>query len=483
METQTSGALYESVARDISTLIDSGTLGPGDRVPSVRHLSRQRRVSISTVLQAYAVLENRGLIEARPQSGYYVRAAQRVIEEPATSRPPRAPRLVGVQELVGRVVEASRRPDVVPLGGAIPGAEFVPTGKLRRIVSTVWRRHPEAIATYGMPPGRAELRRQIALRARDWGISITPDEVIVTNGCMEALNLCLRAVARPGDTIALESPTYFGVLQIIESLGMKALEIPTHPREGVSLEALQLALDREKVKACLFMPNVSNPLGSTMPDAAKKRLVQMLGEREVPLIEDGVYNPLHFSATPPYAAKAFDRKGGVMLCSSYTKCLAPGFRVGWVAAGRYAEHVRILKFMSTGGMPELLQLAIAEFLENGGYDRHLRSMQRNYARQTGLTQCAVATHFPPGTRVTRPTGGFVEWVELPKGCDAVELYEQALRERIGFAPGPMFSATDWYRNCLRLSCAVPWTPRVEGAIARLGELAHKLAGRGARRAG
>jgi DNA-binding transcriptional MocR family regulator len=480
METESTAVLYESVARDISTLINSGTLGPGDRVPSVRHLSRQRRVSISTVLQAYAVLENRGLIEARPQSGYYVRTPQRAIEEPATSRPPRAPRLVGVQELVGRVLEASRRSDVVPLGGAIPGAEFVPTAKLQRIVSTVWRRHPDAMATYGMPPGREELRRQIALRARDWGVSITPDEVIITNGCMEALNLCLRAVARPGDTIALESPTYFGVLQIIESLGMKALEIPTHPRDGVSLEALELALEREKVKACLLMPNVSNPLGSTMPDAAKKRLVRMLAEREVPLIEDGVYNALCFAATPPYAAKAYDRKGMVMLCSSFTKSLAPGFRVGWVAAGHYSEQVRILKFMSTGGMPELLQLAIAEFLENGGYERHLRSMQRTYARLTGLAQSAVAKHFPPGTRATRPSGGFVLWVELPKGRDAVELYEQALQERIGFAPGPMFSATHRYHNCLRLSCAVPWTPCIEGAIARLGELAHKLTGHAGR---
>ncbi len=474
METQSSGVLYESVAQDISTMINSGTLGPGDRVPSVRHLSRQRRVSISTVLQAYAMLENRGLIEARPQSGYYVRTLQRPIDEPGTSRPPRAPRLVGVQDLVGRVLEACRHPDVLPLGGAIPGMDMVPTAKLQRIISSIARRQPQSLATYGMPPGREELRRQIALRARDWGLSATADEIIVTNGCMEALNLCLRAVARPGDIIALESPTYFGILQIIESLGMKALEIPTHPRDGVSLEALELALDRENVKACLVMPNVSNPMGSTMPDAAKRRLVHMLAERDIPLIEDGVYNALHFGATPPYAAKAYDRKGTVMFCSSFTKSIAPGLRVGWVVPGRYYEQVRILKFMSTGGMPELLQLAIAEFLENGGHDRHRRFVQRAYARLTALGQSAIARHFPAGTRVTRPSGGFVLWVELPKGCDAVELYEEAMKERIGFAPGPMFSATDRYHNCLRLSCAVPWTARIEAGYARLGELAHRL---------
>ena len=472
METETPAVLYESVASDISALIRSGTLGAGDRVPSVRRLSRQRRVSVSTVLQAYAMLENRGLIEARPQSGYYVRAPQRAIEEPAITRPPRAPQLVGVHEPVAAWL-AARKPDIIPLGAAIPAPELVPTAKLGRIVAAIARRRPDAMASYGMPPGREELRRQIALRARDWGVSLTADEVIITNGCMEALNLCLRAVARPGDIIALESPTYFGVLQIIESLGMKALEIPTHPRHGISLDALALALEREKVKACIIMPNVSNPLGSTMPDAAKKRLVQMLSKYDIPLIEDGAYNALHFSATPPYAAKAYDRKGAVMLCSSFTKSLVPGFRVGWAAPGRYYEQVAMLKFINSVGTPELLQLAVAEFLENGGYERHLRMLRRAYSAQAERMCAAVCEHFPEGTRVTRPSGGFVLWVELPDGNDAVELYERAMRDRIGFAPGPMFSATGRYRNCLRLSCSIPWSSRIEGAIVRLGGLARR----------
>jgi DNA-binding transcriptional MocR family regulator len=482
METQTTHVLYESVASEISTLINSGTLEPGDRVPSVRRLSQQKRVSISTVLQAYAVLENRGLIEARPQSGYYVRTPQRAMEEPATSRPPRAPRLVGVHEMVSRVLEACRQRDVVPLGGAIPGAELVPTAKLHRIISAISRRQPYSMASYGMPPGRDELRRQVALRARDWGVSVTANEIVITHGCMEALNLCLRAVTRPGDIVALESPTYYGVLQIIESLGLKALEIPTHSRDGISLDALALAIERERIKACIIMPNISNPLGSTMPDAAKRRLVQMLAEHDIPLIEDAAYNALHFSATQPHAAKAYDRKGMVMLCSSYTKSLAPGFRVGWVAPGRYYEQVMMLKFMNTGGMSELLQLTVAEFLENGGYDRHLRSLRKAYARQTELVQGAVAKHFPPGTRATRPSGGFVLWVELPESCDAVELFEHGMREQIGFAPGPMFSATDRYHNCLRLSCAAQWTPRIEGALARLGELARRQLEKSAKRA-
>jgi DNA-binding transcriptional MocR family regulator len=474
METARSSVLYESVANDISALIRSGTLGHGERVPSVRRMSRQRRVSISTVLQAYHLLENRGLIEARPQSGYYVRAPLRPAAEPAISKPPRSPQLVGVHALASLVLECGSRQDIVQLGAAIPSPEMVPTARLQRIVSAIARRQPQSISTYSLPPGREELRRQIALRTRDWGVSLTADDIIITNGCIEAVNLCLRAVAKPGDVIALESPTYFGLLQIIESLGMKALEIPTHPRSGVSLDALALAIQREKVKACIIMPNVSNPLGSTMPDAAKKRLVRMLAERDIPLIEDGVYSALHFNLTSPFAAKAYDKKGMVMLCSSFTKTLAPGFRVGWVAPGRYLAQVQMLKFINSVGVSDLLQLTIAEFLENGGYDRLLRTLRRTYAHQLELVKHAIYRHFPRETKVTRPSGGYVLWVEMPADVDSVELYQQAMKERIGVAPGPMFSASNRYRNCLRINCAVPWSDRTERALARIGELAHEL---------
>lgn len=474
METEQPSVLYESVANDISELIRSGTLGRGERVPSVRRMSRQRRVSISTVLQAYHLLENRGLIEARPQSGYYVRPPQRVAAEPAISKPPRAPQLVGVHELVSRVLENGREPDIVPFGAAVPSAELVPTVRLQRIVSAIARRRPQSISTYSLPPGCEELRRQVARRARDWGARLTADDIIITNGCIEAVNLCLRAVARPGDVIALESPTYFGLLQIIESLGMKALEIPTHPRNGISLDALALAIQREKVRACIIMPNVSNPLGSTMPEAAKKRLVRMLAEHDIPLIEDSVYSALHFGATPPFAAKAYDKKGMVMLCSSFTKTLAPGFRVGWVAPGRYLAQVQMLKFINSVGVSDLLQLTIAEFLENGGYDRLLRTLRSTYARQIEQVTHGVYRHFPRETKVTRPSGGYVLWVEMPAAVDSVELYQLALKEGIGIAPGAMFSASSRYRNCLRVNCGIPWSERTERALARIGELAYEL---------
>ncbi len=471
MKTESVIALYETVAGDISALIDSGTLLPGDRVPSVRRLSLQKGVSISTVLEAYRLLENRGAIVARPQSGYYVRSRLRPVAEPAITNPPQAPSPVGVHDLVSRVLGAGREPAVVQLGAAFPGHELMPAAKLQRILSATARRRPESLTTYATPPGREELRRQIARRTLDWGCNLNADDLIVTHGCMEALNLCLRAVTKPGDIVALESPTYFGLLQIIESLGLQALEIPTHPREGISLEALTLACERERVSACLVMSNVSNPLGSVMSDAAKKRLVRLLGERGIPLIEDLVYGDLYFSPNPPRAAKAYDKHGMVMLCSSFSKTLAPGFRVGWVAPGRYRSQVERLKFVSSVGNPELLQMTVAGFLENGGYDRQLRSLRRAFAERIERTQRAVCEHFPEGTRATNPVGGFVLWVELPPGADALALYESAMREGISIAPGPMFSASNRYRNCMRLNCGCTWTPAVERALARLGELA------------
>lgn len=471
METAQSDLLYERVAQDISSMISSGTLVAGERIPSVRRLSLQRRISVTTVLQAYQLLEDRGLIEARPQSGYYVRAGQGCVEEPSLTRPPKASRPVDVHALVSRVLEDRRWNELIPFGASMPHPKLVPTARLRRILASIARRHPSSLATYSFPPGHEALRRQIALRMRDWGVRATADDVIVTTGCIEALNLCLRAVAQPGDVIALESPTYFGLLQIIESLGMKALEIPTHPREGISLDALGLAIEREKVKACMLMPTVSNPLGSTMPEATKRRLVRMLADRDIPLIEDAVYSALHFGSKTPYAAKAYDKKGTVMLCSSFSKTFAPGFRLGWAMPGRHAARVQMLKFVNTMGVPDVLQLAAADFLANGGYDRLLRKLRRTYAHQIELASQAISRHFPAKTRMTRPSGGFVLWVVMPERVDAVGIYEHALKEGIGVAPGPMFSASNRYRNCLRVNCGLPWSDETERALARVGALA------------
>jgi DNA-binding transcriptional MocR family regulator len=466
--------LYQTVAASISGMIASGTLRPGERVPSVRRLSNQRNVSISTVLKAYEVLETRGLIEARPNAGYYVRHRVPPAAEPSVSQPPLAPQLVGVSALVQDLLDARSRREVVSFGAACPSHELMPTQKLQRTLASIARRHPRSLTEYVLPPGNEELRRQIARRAVESGCNLAARDVIVTHGAMEALNLCIRAVAKPGDTIALESPTYFGLLQICESLGIKALEIPTHPRDGISLDALEFALGRSRIAAIAVMANAQNPLGFTMPDENKKRLVHLLERHGVPLIEDDVYGDLQYGETRPLPAKAFDRSGNVMLCSSFTKTVAPGFRLGWVAPGKWGPQVQMLKFIQSVGCAEVLQLAVAEFLASGGYERQIRQLRKAFREQTARISTAVAEHFPPGTRLTRPAGGFILWVELADGLDSVELFRRAMKQQISFGPGVLFSASDRYRNCIRLGCAEPWSPRVEQAVARLGGLAKRL---------
>ncbi len=467
-----SGHLYEELANDLARLVSKGTLRPGDRLPSVRQLSDQRGVSVSTVLQAYLLLENRGIVETRPQSGHYVRARRlSLVAEPRTPRGATQATRVSVSELIARVYSASRNPRNVLLGGGFMSPELLPTESLNRRLAAVARAAGGAGIAYDPPPGLPALRRAIARRAADYDVALSADDVVTTVGTMEALHLCLRAVARHGDTILVESPAYYGVLQLIESLGMRVLEVPSNAGTGVDLARLQDALRQHPVRACLLVPTFSNPLGALMPDDAKRELVRMLARHEVPLIEDDIYGDLGFDAARPRPAKAFDRHGLVMLCTSFSKTLAPGYRVGWVAPGRWRDAVERLKFAQTVGTPTLPQMAIADFLENGGYERHLRRLRRALADQVGRVSDAIAEHFPSGTRISRPRGGFLLWVEMPPGKNALDLHDRALARGVSIAPGPIFSAKQRFSNCLRLSCAWPWSDRIERAIRTLGELA------------
>jgi DNA-binding transcriptional MocR family regulator len=471
--------LYHQVADQIHTLIRAGTLRAGERVPSVRRLSRQQDVSVATVLQAYQRLEDAGVIEARPQSGYYVKRASTPVEEPAPSKPPQRALAVEVNALADVMLAAGQDAKMVSFGSACPAGEMFPLERIRRVLSSRARRDRHALGRYGLPPGTEALRRAIARRALEWGCRLDHRNLVITNGCMEAINLCLRAVTRPGDTVALESPTYYGFLQILQALGLKALEIPTHPRSGISLEALELALDAHDVKAVLVMPNVSNPVGATMTDAAKKRLVATLAARNVPLIEDHIYAELGYDSAARRSAKCFDRTGNVMLCSSFSKTLAPGLKAGFVEPGRWRDAVRTLKWVSSGGNTEVVELTLAELLESGGYERSLRQLRRRCEQQVDAARGVIAENFPRGTKVTRPTGGFILWVELPRGGDSIALFEKLLERGISIAPGPMFSASQRYRNCLRVSVGHLWTSRTEQALAEVGRLARLQIGESA----
>lgn len=464
--------LYEHLAGSIRRLIDGGTLRPGDRLPSVRRLSRERGVSIATVLQAYRMLEDHRLVEARPQSGFYVRAAVRHRPvEPRISAPSPDPCAVSIGDLVVDVLESMADGSMVPLGAALPSPELLPTARLNRMLASVARQAGVEGNTYRLPQGDLDLRTEIARRSLEWGCSLAPDDLLITTGCMEALSLSIRAVASAGDTVAVESPAYFGVLQLLESLHIKALEIPTCPRNGLMVDALEEALRTRPVRACLVTPNFQNPLGSRMPEEAKQALVRLLARHEIPLIEDDLYGDLSFAPPRPRSLKAYDHEGNVLHCGSFSKTLAPGYRVGWLAPGRYLGAVKRIKYATTIATAALPQMALAAFLRKGGYDHHLRRLRRALSQNLERMTHAVAEFFPEGTRVSRPGGGFVLWVEMPEAVDALALYRRARERGISIAPGPIFSPSGGYRHCVRLNGGYPWSDRIEEALHTLGRLA------------
>jgi DNA-binding transcriptional MocR family regulator len=470
------GPLYRELAAQLAAAMRDGSLRVGDRVPSVRRLARRHQVSIATAIQALRHLESQRLVEARPRSGFFVARQPRELQEPRSSRPPLAARFVVTPSLQRDYIEAFLAPGTVHLGPVVPPPALFPGKQLARQIAAVARRKPSLTVAYPVySNGTEELRRVIARRALDGGLRVAPEDIVVTAGCLEAVMLALRAVARPGDVIALESPTHFMLLQAIESNGMKALEVPTHPRTGISVDALDLATQkRGAVRAVLLVPTFSNPLGATMPEDERRRLAELCAGRDVPVIEIDIFGDLAFDDPRPRTIKSFDRAGNVLLCSSFSKTVAPGLRIGWIAPGRFQHEVDMLRLAGFVFAPQLPQLALAQFATSGGYNLHLRRLRGVLREQCARLQEAVGERFPAGSRATRPDGGYVLWVELPAAIDSVELFRRARAANIALAPGPLFTSTGRFRHCLRLSFGLAWTPAIDDALARVGRIAREL---------
>ncbi|MBY0243580.1 MAG: PLP-dependent aminotransferase family protein, partial [Burkholderiaceae bacterium] len=377
---------------------------------------------------------------------------------------------VDVSRLVLSTLRTIHTQGAVPLGSPYPDPAPFPWSRISQYASANARRHLEWNVLDDLPPGNPQFIRQVARRYMENGLAVDPAEIIVTVGATEAINLCLQAVAQPGDTIAVESPTFYAMLHAIERMGMRALEVPTDPVTGISIEALRAILARQRVAACMVMPNFQNPLGFLMPDARKRELVALLARHDIPVIENAVYNELYYGDSHPAPLKAYDSKGLVLHCSSFSKSLTAQYRIGWALPGRYAAQVEKLKFLNTLGTPSLPQLAIADYLQQGGFDRHLRQVRKGYTQRARMMTAAVQRFFPRGTRVSEPQGGYVLWVELPDGVDAMRLYTLALERQITIGPGHMFSARGGYTHCIRLNYSYPWTREIEEAVRTLGRL-------------
>ena len=467
--------LYLQLADGLEKMIADEVLRIGDKLPSVRVLSEEYGISMGTAFQAYYHLEGRGLIEARPKSGYYVRFNHhRFPELPNVIQPDTLSHEVTVKEMIGSIYSDIAATNVINFALAVPHPSLLPTAKLNKSVVHALRNSKDHCINYEHTQGNVDLRKEIARLSFNWGGKLHADDVIVTSGCLEAIMLCMKAVTGFGDTVAVECPTYFGIYQSIESLGLKVVEISSDPTTGVELSSLQKAIKKYPIKACVFIPNFNNPMGSCMPDENKKKLVEIITRYNIPLIEDDIYGELYFGKNRPKTCKYYDTKGLVMYCSSLSKSLTPGYRIGWTLPGKFFEQVKQLKRIQNISSPTITQAAVAHYLKNGRYEYHLKSLRKALHTQSLRYVQAIIKYFPKDTKVSRPHGGFILWLELNKKVDTFKLRTEAMKHNISVMPGKIFSANYNFSNCLRISFGQPWNNDVEYGLMMLGKMIRKL---------
>lgn len=467
---------YAGLADTLEAHIRNGTYRAGEKLPSIRRLRTDTGLSISTVYQAFIELEKRGVVIAREKSGYYVKPLlENILPTPKSPVSTLTPKKVAVSDLSFALVEAMGDPRILQLGGVSMSDELLPGKSLANLFKTMVRKDlSKALCTYEHYMGYPPLRRKIAQLNSLFCGAIAPDEMVITNGCMEAVSLCLQAVAKPGDTIVVESPTFPWLLQIIEDFRMFALEIPSRPQEGIDLDLLCRAIDRHAVHAAILIPNFNNPMGYCMDDDRKAALAGLLRNKRIPLIEDDIYAELYFGTARSRPLKYYDRGGWILYCSSFSKTISPGMRLGWTLPGRFLDRVRHLKINQTIAEPTLTQIVMDRYLHNGLYDRNLRALRTNLKNQVSNTALAVARYFPKGTKISAPRGGACLWIQLPAPVDSLELFRRALASRIAVLPGIICATTDMYKNCIRISCGMPWSERLDKGLQTLANIIEGL---------
>ena len=463
------------VADGLEKMIAEEVLRIGDKLPSVRMLSEDYGISMGTAFQAYYHLEGRGLIESRPKSGYYVRFNHnRFPQLPDMEKPERHSHEVSIKEMISSIYGDIAAPGMINLALAVPDPSLLPAAKLNKSVVHALRNGTHHCISYENTQGNEELRQQVCKLAFNWGGKVKPSDVVITNGCLEAITTCLKAVTHYGDTVAVETPAYFGIYQAIENIGLKVLEIPSDPTTGIDLDYLEKAIGKFNIKACVAVPNFNNPQGSCMPDAHKKKLVDIISKNRIPLIEDDIYGELYFGKKRPLTCKYFDKKGWVMHCSSLSKSLAPGYRIGWIIADRFIEQVKEQKRIQNISSPSLTQAAIAHFLKNGRYEYHLKNLRKALHTQHLRYIQAIIEYFPADTKVSRPQGGFTLWVALNRKVDSFRLRSEAIKHNISIVPGKIFSSGTNYAHCIRISFGKPWSEDMDYGLMMLGKLIKKI---------
>jgi DNA-binding transcriptional MocR family regulator len=466
--------LFIDTANKIARLINNHTYQAGEKLPSLRTVQKQYGISIGTAIEAYNYLADKGLLVSKEKSGYFVAPPVSTAALPKATTLSLKEQTAQINNTLQRALHESTGRNFISFFNAVPPLELLPVTTIKRSLQNASRDLTASYIHYEPSKGNLALRKLIAQQSFQWKGQLTADDIVITNGALEAIQLCLRAITKPGDTVLIESPCYFGILQCLEQLGLKVVEIPSHSEEGINLEHMQQVCRQFQVKACLLISNFNNPNGALLSAEKKQQVARFAKANSIPVIDDDIYGDLYFDNARPANIKAYDQDGWVLLCSSFSKTLAPGFRIGWCAPGRFIRQVEQLKAVTNIATAGIVQQSLCELLQTGAYDRHMRKMRINVQKQLFLTAQAIEQYFPEGTRISRPKGGFVLWIELPKKINAFQFQKVALQQQIDIAPGPIFSNKGAYTNYIRISCQNTWSKKVEAAIKKLGAIAQHL---------
>jgi DNA-binding transcriptional MocR family regulator len=460
--------LYQVLSIELKEAIERQVLKPGERLPSIRSMSRRRNVSMNTVARVYQELELEGYLAVQDRSGYFVCPPPRQQMLQPQFFGGVAPQSLSLDQRIERLFSTLKDPELLSLGAGLVDSRWLPARALKRYLSDavmVEDFHPEPIV------GNDELRIQLARYALTQGYALNPGDLIITSGCTESLHLALRMVTQPGDLVMVESPTYFGFHLLLRALGLRSLEFSAGA-DGLNLHHLEIQLRRYTPKALLLIPSFNNPTGKSLDQEARADLVALCEAFDIPIIEDLMYHDLYFHQPPPPPLYTYSQRGMVLSCASANKVLSLGFRIGWIATGRYHQPLLDLKHINTLCTSGLLQNTLARLLADGVYQQHVQRLRQKLWHNAQLFLAQIQRCFPQDTHCHLPEGGMFLWVELPAGYKADQIYEAALRDKISVVPGSVFSPSQNYHHCLRLNIATPFTPAVEMALQRLGQLAH-----------
>lgn len=454
-------SLYRQLANQLIDEIESGKRAAGGRMPSLRQLAKQQSVSLSTVVSCYQELASQGWIYARPQAGYFISLRQ----------PTRAtPKWAKFESKVSRITPSAAIPPAKngPLGEAGTANDAQSITELERSFRRSLKRMGERLNHYPDIQEEPLLRQALSTHFAKLDLHFTSDDIWITTGCMAAIKAALESCTDRGDTIAISSPCFNGILALLGQMSRKIIEIPSLD-DGVDLDQLEHHLQNKRVDAAIFCTSHMNPQGINMSASQKQKLAQLANQYQIPVIEDDVYLELSYSAHTPLPVRYYDNGGYVLWCGSVSKSLSPSYRLGWCLPGRYLEAYKAQFTSASSGVAVPIQLAIADFIDSGQYAKHLRRRRSLLLSRRQQYLDYLSAHLPARVNISHPQGGMVLWLQVPDLNQPA--FDDSIKQRqLDIRPGHLFSTLDRYANCLRINIGYPLTGQAKQDLDQLIEL-------------